>query len=324
MESIITLRKSIDARLAQLNLKAQPKNLYEPIGYLLALGGKRFRPLLVLLTAQLRGARNPQALDPALAVEVFHNFTLMHDDIMDAAPLRRGQPAVHEKWNQNTAILSGDAMFVKAYQLITKMDPSYLLSALDRFNETALQVCEGQQLDMDFEQLVNVSQADYLEMIRLKTAVLLGFSMELGGLIGGFDRQDQQRLYVVGENLGLGFQLMDDLLDVYGDQQKVGKQVGGDIIANKKTFLMINALDLAGTDVRSQLNGWISMRDADPMEKVAGVKNIFDDLGIPQLVKIKMDTYFDEAFRLLKTIDCDKEGLDVFNNFAKSLIKREG
>jgi geranylgeranyl diphosphate synthase type II len=324
MESIITLRKSIDTRLVQLEVKAQPRNLYEPIGYLLALGGKRFRPLLVLLTAQLRGMQNPKALDPALAVEVFHNFTLMHDDIMDAAPLRRGQPSVHEKWNQNTAILSGDAMFVKAYQLITKIDPSYLLLAMNRFNETALEVCEGQQLDMDFEQIVDVSQADYLEMIRLKTAVLLGFSMELGGIMGGFGREDQERLYKVGENLGLGFQLMDDLLDVYGDQQKVGKQVGGDIIANKKTFLMINALDLAGTDVRSQLNGWISMRDVDSMEKVAGVKNIFNDLGIPQLVKIKMDAYFDEAFRLLKTIDCDKEGLDFFNNFAKSLIKREG
>ena len=238
MESIITLRKSIDTRLVQLEVKAQPRNLYEPIGYLLALGGKRFRPLLVLLTAQLRGTQSPKALDPALAVEVFHNFTLMHDDIMDAAPLRRGQPSVHKKWNQNTAILSGDAMFVKAYQLITKIDPSYLLLAMDRFNETALQVCEGQQLDMDFEQMVDVSQADYLEMIRLKTAVLLGFSMELGGLMGGFGREDQERLYEVGKNLGLGFQLMDDLLDVYGDQQKVGKQVGGDIIANKKTFLM--------------------------------------------------------------------------------------
>ena len=324
MESIITLRKLIDARVVQLEVKAQPRNLYEPISYLLALGGKRFRPLLVLLTAQLRGTYNSQGLDPALAVEVFHNFTLMHDDIMDAAPLRRGQPAVHEKWNQNTAILSGDAMFVKAYQLITKIHPSYLSLAMDRFNETALQVCEGQQLDMDFEQLTKVSQADYLEMIRLKTAVLLGFSMELGGLMGGFSRKDQQRLYEVGENLGLGFQLMDDLLDVYGDQQKVGKQVGGDIIANKKTFLMINALDLAETDERSQLNGWISMRDADSEEKVAAVKKIYDLLGIPELVRIKMDAYFDEAFRLLKTINCNKKELEVFNHFASSLIKREG
>tara|TARA_S200000501_G_scaffold96251_1_gene89523 strand:- start:717 stop:1691 length:975 start_codon:yes stop_codon:yes gene_type:complete len=324
MESIVTLRKSIDKRLAQLELKAQPKNLYEPISYLLALGGKRFRPLLVLLTAQLRGTFSSQILDPAIAVEVFHNFTLMHDDIMDTAPLRRGQPAVHEKWNQNTAILSGDAMFVKAYQLITKISPGHLPLAMERFNETALQVCEGQQLDMDFEQFSEVSQTDYLEMIRLKTAVLLGFSMELGGLMGGFDRKDQQQLYEVGENLGLGFQLMDDLLDVYGDQQKIGKQVGGDIIANKKTFLMINALDLAGTDVRRQLNVWISIRDVDPKEKVAAVKNIYDRLKIPDLVKIKMNTYFDEAFRLLEIIDCNKEGLEIFNNFARGLIVREG
>ena len=324
MKSIFTLRKSINARLDQLNLKAQPKNLYEPISYLLALGGKRFRPLLVLLTAQLKGTYNSQILDPALAIEVFHNFTLMHDDIMDAAPLRRGKPAVHEKWNQNTAILSGDAMFVKAYQLITKINPSHLVLAMDRFNETALQVCEGQQLDMDFEQLAEVSKEDYLEMIRLKTAVLLGFSMELGGLMGGFNRKDQHRLYGVGENLGLGFQLMDDLLDVYGDQQKVGKQVGGDIVSNKKTFLMINALDLARTEVRSQLDSWISMGHADPEEKVVAVKKIYDHLGVPELLKIKMDAYFEEAFRLLNTIDCNKEGLEIFTHFARGLIKREG
>ena len=324
MESIIALRKSIDTRLARLDLKGHPKNLYEPISYLLALGGKRFRPLLVLLTAQLRGSLTSQILDPAIAVEVFHNFTLMHDDIMDAAPLRRGQPAVHEKWNQNTAILSGDAMFVKAYQLITKISPGHLSLAISRFNETALQVCEGQQLDMDFEQFSEVSQTDYLEMIRLKTAVLLGFSMELGGLMGGFDRKDQQKLYEVGENLGLGFQLMDDFLDVYGDHQKVGKQVGGDIIANKKTFLMINALDLAGTDVRCQLNGWVSKRNVDPKEKVAAVKNIYDRLKIPDRVKIKMNAYFDKAFKLLKIIDCNKDGLEIFNHFARGLIVREG
>ena len=324
MESIITLKKLIDARLAQLNLKVKPKNLYEPISYLLALGGKRFRPLLVLLTAQLRGGYNSQTLDPACAIEVFHNFTLMHDDIMDAAPLRRGEPSVHEKWNQNTAILSGDAMFVKANQLITKVNSKHLVLVMERFNETALKVCEGQQLDMDFEQLAEVSQAEYLEMIRLKTAVLLGFSMELGGLMGGFNRKDQHQLYEVGENLGLGFQLMDDLLDIYGDQQKVGKQLGGDIISNKKTFLMINALYLAGTDVRTQLDSWISMRHVDPEEKVAAVKKIYDSLGISELVKIKMEAYFAEAFRLLNTIDCNKEGLEIFTHFARGLISREG
>ena len=280
MESIIALRKLIDKRLAQLDLKAQPKNLYEPISYLLALGGKRFRPLLVLLTAQLRGSLTSQILDPALALEVFHNFTLMHDDIMDAAPLRRGQPAVHEKWNQNTAILSGDAMFVKAYQLITKINPIHLSLAMNRFNETALQVCEGQQLDMDFEQLSEVSQTDYLEMIRLKTAVLLGFSMELGGLMGGFDRKDQQRLYEIGENL--------KMLDFDLATKTTGSRF---VFVKEKLALLERAISNFMLDTHTKTNGYTEV--SPPL--MASAETMFGTGQLPKFETDQFEIKFDDS-----------------------------
>ncbi|NQW28252.1 MAG: polyprenyl synthetase family protein [Flammeovirgaceae bacterium] len=323
MKSTVQLQALINDRLAKLALDGKPTNLYHPISYMLSLGAKRFRPLLVLLTAQMRGGTVADCVAPAMGIEVFHNFTLLHDDIMDAAPLRRGHPSVHEKWNSNIAILSGDAMFVRSYQLICQIHSDQLILALTRFNDTALEVCEGQQWDMDFEDLPAVSERDYLEMIRLKTAVLLGFSMELGAMMAGFNHVEQRQLYLVGESFGLGFQLMDDLLDVYGDQQKVGKQVGGDIIANKKTYLMIAAYDRADSRQLSILRKWMEAKDFDPAHKVASVKKIYDDLDIPQLVKTKMEDYFSEAFRLLKTVDCDPQALDIFLNFANELIQRE-
>ena len=231
-----TLKEIIDDAIAQQPFGQEPAELYEPIRYLMALGGKRLRPTLTLLAYQLFRDDNtaPAVLQPALAVEVFHNFSLMHDDIMDEAPLRRGKPTVHERWNANVAILSGDVMLVKAYELLMHAAPEKLPAVLTSFNHCATDVCEGQQWDMNFETSSEVSEAAYLRMIRQKTAVLLGFSLQLGGLLAGADESATQALYELGTNVGIGFQLKDDLLDVYADQDKFGKQAGGDIIANKK------------------------------------------------------------------------------------------
>jgi geranylgeranyl diphosphate synthase type II len=247
----------------------------------------------------------------------------MHDDIMDAAPLRRGKKTIHEKWNDNVAILSGDTMLVKAYQLLGCLDSKRLPLALSRFNETAIQVCEGQQLDMDFENFPSVPEQDYMEMIRLKTAVLIGFSMELGAMLAGYDLVDQKKLYDLGENMGMGFQLMDDLLDVYGDQQKFGKQVGGDIVANKKTYLLISALEMANDDQRWILEEWLAKDNFDEVEKVVAIKSIYDALAINNVVKTKMDFYFKKGFAILDEIEGDQNAKNMLRDFALQLTKRD-
>ncbi len=320
--SVSELLTLIDRRIGELEYGQAPRNLYEPIDYIMSLGGKRMRPLLVLLAYQLRGTNVEDVIDAALAVEVFHNFTLMHDDIMDAAPLRRGQPTVHERWDSNVAILSGDAMLVKAYDFLLTVPPPSLKEVLALFNKTAVEVCEGQQIDMNFESEAVVSEKEYLEMIRLKTAVLLGFSMKLGGMLSGSDEANANRLYDIGEKMGIGFQLMDDYLDVYADQEKFGKQVGGDIIANKKTYLLINALEMANSDQREGLNKWLAF-DGDPQEKVQGVKKIYDDMGIPNLAKMKMNFYFDQSFKLLEGVEGSEEAKEALKQYTGQLIKRE-
>ncbi|MEZ0486864.1 polyprenyl synthetase family protein [Fibrella aquatica] len=300
-----------------------PAELYDPIRYIMSLGGKRMRPLMTLLAASLFTDEWQKALKPAVAVEVFHNFTLLHDDIMDQAPLRRGQPTVHEKWNTNIAILSGDVMLVKAYEQLLDVEPAHLRQVLKRFGETAAEVCEGQQLDMNFETLDTVSEADYIEMIRLKTSVLLGFAMEVGGIVAGADEADTKRLYDAGVNIGIGFQLKDDLLDVYGDPAKFGKQVGGDIIANKKTFLLIEALERAEGQVRTDLLDWLNRGVFDKTEKVDAVTAIYDQLGIHELTEARIADYFAKGFANLDQISADPARKELLITFARQLVERE-
>ena len=315
--------QKIETGLSQLALGDQPENLYDPIRYLLSLGGKRLRPMLVLLGYGLKEADYDAIIQPALAVEVFHNFTLMHDDIMDEAPIRRGQPTVHEKWNQTVAILSGDTMMVKAYDQLLEGPNGSLAKAIKKFNKCAIEVCEGQQLDMNFEEFETVSEDEYIEMIRLKTAVLLGFSLEYGGLLAGMKDNQLRKLNTVGEKAGIGFQLMDDLLDVYGDKAKFGKQVGGDIVSNKKTYLLIKALELANESQRQEMDKWLAATDFDINEKVEAIKNIYEELGIFELTQEKMNGYYDQAFALLNELDVREEGKRTLIEFFERLMKRE-
>jgi geranylgeranyl diphosphate synthase type II len=301
----------------------QPASLYEPIRYLMALGGKRLRPMLTLLAYSLYKHDVKKIVPFAVAVEAFHNFTLMHDDIMDNAPLRRGQPTVHEKWNVSTAILSGDVMLVRVYEMLLGIKDGTLKSVLHRFNKCASEVCEGQQWDMEFEATQSVSEKQYLQMIELKTAVLLGFSLELGAMLAGASSKDCKALRHFGVNIGTGFQLKDDLLDAYGDEKKFGKQVGGDIIANKKTFLLIKSLELANEQQQRELSAWISLKNFDKTEKVRAVKDIYDALGVPALAENKIDSYFKKGFSKLKDLDCSKKAKGRLVNFTEQLIARE-
>lgn len=300
-----------------------PVELYEPITYIMSLGGKRFRPLLTLLAASIFDTDIGKALKPAMAVEVFHNFTLMHDDIMDRAPLRRGMPTVHEKWNANTAILSGDVMLIRAYDLLLDVPKDKLRAVLMRFNQTAAEVCEGQQLDMNFETRWDVTEEEYIGMIRLKTSVLLGFALELGGMIAGADDETVQLLYSAGENMGIGFQLKDDLLDVYGDPAKFGKQVGGDIIANKKTYLLIEALSKADGALKTELEGWIARESFNNAEKVAAVTAIYDALDIRAFTENKINEYFSRGMASLRQLRSDSVQKDVLLQFVEQLVARE-
>ena len=312
----------INNRLEELSYGESPNELYEPIRYIMSLGGKRLRPVLVLLSYQLFKDDPESILDQAIAVEVFHNFTLMHDDIMDDAPLRRGKATVHEKWNSSTAILSGDVMLVKAYDMLLESKGD-LKNIIKAFNACAAGVCEGQQFDMNFEKEAVVSEATYINMIRLKTAVLLGFSLELGAMLATADDQSAQALYDFGVDIGIGFQLKDDLLDVYADQDKFGKQVGGDIISNKKTFLLLKALELANTEQKKLLDYWINQKNFDPKEKVAAVTKIYDEIGIKALTLAKMNEYFEEGFKALNAIEAPKEKKAAIRSFAQYLIDRE-
>lgn len=322
--SLKHLQQLIADGLARTEYGKQPVELYEPIRYMMALGGKRLRPLLVLLGYQLWKADAQKAVDPALAVEVFHNFTLLHDDIMDRAPLRRGKPTVYTQWNENIAILSGDVMLVRAYDLLLDIEAQLLPQVMRRFNATAAEVCEGQQYDMNFETEEEVSEVDYLEMIRLKTAVLLGYSLELGGTLAGAPEEACRQLYRIGESMGIGFQLMDDLLDVYADQAKFGKQVGGDILCNKKTFLLINARKKASGATSEKLEGWLQQTDYQDAEKVAAVTGIYNELGIRELTEARMEQYFAEAYRLLDELKVERtDARQELRSFIDYLIHRE-
>jgi geranylgeranyl diphosphate synthase type II len=323
MHSIKELQQIIDKAVKEISYPATPNELYEPIAYLMALGGKRLRPALVLMATDLFGGDIEDAKAPALAIEMFHNFTLMHDDIMDNAPLRRGKPTVHEKWSDSVAILSGDVMFVKAYKLMIQVKPEILSGVLEVFNKTAVEVCEGQQIDMNFETQEEVSIDEYLEMIRLKTAVLLGGALKIGALIGSADSKNADLLYQFGENLGLAFQLQDDILDVYGDPEKFGKQVGGDIISNKKTFLLIKALELAKGNDLLQLQSWIGKKDFIANEKVEAVKDLYNQLNIRKLSEEIMQQYAKLALDAFDKIDVPIENKKTLLGFAEMLVDRE-
>ncbi len=315
------LQEAIEDAVLNIKYPETPERLYEPIRYIMSLGGKRIRPLLTLMAAGLFEDDIEIAMPAALAIETFHNFTLIHDDIMDNAPLRRGKETVHEKWGVNNAILSGDVMMVEANKHLSELDSSVLKTALHTFNATAQGVCEGQQLDMEFEEQEMVSIADYINMIRLKTAVLLGGAMKLGAEVAGATSVQAEQLYVFGENLGIAYQLKDDLLDVYGDPDKFGKQVGGDIIANKKTLLLLKLKELANTIDLENLE--IQSENKDFTEKINNVTDLYDKYDIKSLAIAEMKKYSDKAFQALESLEISKERKTELFTLADYILNRE-
>jgi len=321
--SITRYQQWIEQEIKKQHYGKTPVSLYEPIRYLMGLGGKRLRPMLTMLAYSLYKPDVKNIVRYAVAVEAFHNFTLMHDDIMDKAPLRRGKATVHKKWNVNTAILSGDVMLVKVYEMLLSVESDKLKRILKAFNACAAEVCEGQQWDMEFESKPTVSEDQYLNMIRLKTAVLLGFSLELGAILAGANEKECRALRQFGTNIGIGFQLKDDLLDAYADPKKFGKQVGGDIISNKKTFLLIKALEKATGKQKKLLQDWLAAKKFNKTEKVSGVKAIYDTLAIPSLAEKKVDQYFRKGFRSLAQLSRANDGKALLVSFAERLIERQ-
>ncbi|MCQ2209026.1 MAG: polyprenyl synthetase family protein [Paludibacteraceae bacterium] len=316
------LQALFEQELKKLNWNISPKNLYAPIEYVLDLGGKRIRPVTTLMACELFSGDALRAIKPALALEVFHNFTLLHDDIMDHAEMRRNQPTVHVKWNDNTAILSGDAMLIKAYQLLEQSNPEILPKLFKIFSQTAAEVCDGQQYDMDFESRNDVTISEYIEMIRLKTAVLLAAAMKIGAICGGADDKDAQYLYEFGIGIGIAFQLKDDLLDVYGDPKDFGKEIGGDICCNKKTFLLINAINQAEGNDKKELLQWLKKKSFDRNEKVAAVTNIYNKLHLRTFTENKMKEYYDQALTALRKINKNETEKAGFYQLAEKLMYR--
>ena len=316
------LLKLIEQEIKKQTFGSQPKSLYEPIRYIMSLGGKRLRPLLAMLSYSLYKNDPEKIVKYAITIEAFHNFTLLHDDIMDKAPLRRGKATVHEKWNVNTAILSGDVMLVKVYDQFLDLDGDVLKEVLRIFNQCAAEVCEGQQWDMEFETKTKVTEAQYIEMIRLKTAVLLGFSLELGALLANANSEERQALKEFGTNIGIGFQLKDDLLDVYADKNKFGKQVGGDILANKKTYLLIKAKEKARGKDKQELEQWLAAKKFDKQKKVKAVTSLYNKLGISQLTERKIEEYFSIGFQNLDRLK-DSPQKQQLIEFTQNLITRQ-
>ena len=322
MKELIRYQDYCADALGRLDFPSEPAELYEPIGYTLAMGGKRMRPVLVLLGAELMGGKLEDAQHAALAIEVFHNFTLLHDDIMDEAPLRRGMATVHTKWNSNIAILSGDVMLVEAYKLISKTPTSVLPEILAVFNTAATDVCEGQQWDMNFEGQDDVNLSDYLNMIRLKTAVLLGAALQIGALCANAEKQDAQNLYEFGCHLGIAFQLQDDILDVFGDPEIFGKQAGGDILSNKKTYLKLRALEKASTSQASDLKKWYSSKEFDSIEKVTSVTQLFENLNVREDAEMEMRRHYEIALNSLHNVRGSESHKAILEHFAQELMVR--
>lgn len=311
----------IDEELGKIGLPNSPERLYDPLRYFLKLGGKRIRPMLTLLSAELFGAKAANAMPQALCIEVFHNFTLIHDDIMDEAPLRRNQQTVHEKWNRDVAILSGDVLMIKAYQLLGEIEPRLLPPAFELFNRTAIEVCEGQQMDMDFEERSDVSIDEYIEMIRLKTSVLLGCALEIGSIVAEASLEDRAAIYDFGQHIGIAFQIQDDILDLYADPDKFGKQVGGDVIANKKTLLYLTALKNA---TKEQLEVLRQLQlEQNLVLKVDRTRRLFDQLNVRSICEARMQEHYDIAMKSLSKIEVDESRKEHLIGLAAFLMNRE-
>ena len=321
MKDFSELQSLINDEIHKIDFPSYPSNLYDPIKYILNLRAKRMRSIALLTSFQIYNSDLKVATEAALAIEVFHNFTLIHDDIMDNASLRRGSQTVHEKWDRNIAILSGDTMLVKSYSLLLGLDLSIQRDVLDVFSKTAKQVCEGQQLDIDFEKMNNLSIDQYLDMIKLKTSVLLAASFQIGALIGGASKSDALLLYNYGLNLGIAFQLQDDLLDLYGDKNKFGKNIGGDIISNKKTFLYLKSLSIANDNQRNNLLTYYLNNDLSAKQKIESVKSIFDELNIYDITKDFISSYHHKAISCLNSVTVSNH--NSLNYFADLLLQRE-
>lgn len=300
----------------------EPRNLYEPISYILHLGGKRLRPVLVLMTSEIFGVSYDKALDAALAIEVFHNFSLVHDDIMDDAPLRRGKETVHEKWDVNTGILSGDAMLINAYQLFENYEGEVFKELAKLFTKTATEVCEGQQYDIDFETRDDVTIPEYLKMIEYKTAVLVGAAMQMGAIVAETSEICKSSIYNFGRLLGIAFQLQDDYLDAFGDPETFGKQLGGDIIENKKTFLYLKALEYTDIDHKKQLESLFSLNPENPTEKINTVKSIFEITGAKERTRLEIKKYTEQAFKVLDQLSISESKKNILRTFGNQLMNR--
>jgi geranylgeranyl diphosphate synthase type II len=322
MQTHKELLEKFNSDLNKLNFGTEPSRLYEPIYYTLQMGGKRIRPILCLMASDLYDGNYNDVINAAFGIEIFHNFTLLHDDMMDNSSTRRGNPVVHVKWNENIALLSGDAMSVMAYKYISKAKNN-LQQILEIFSETALQICEGQQYDMDFELELNVSVDDYIKMTTLKTAVLLAGSLKIGAISANADIEDCNNLYEFGKNIGLAFQLQDDLLDVFGNNEKFKKNLGGDIVSNKKTYLLIKALELADIKTKEKLNYWLSAKEFNPAEKINAVKSIYKSLTVKEYTIELINKYFSKAEHYINLIKVTDEKKKYLLDFTKSLKFRD-
>lgn len=315
--------KLVNKYLDNLSYDRKPSSLYEPIRYVLSMGGKRIRPVLMLLSYNMFRENPKEILMPACALETYHNYTLLHDDLMDNADLRRGHETVHRKWDANTAILSGDSMLVLAYQRMAQCDKQKMPEVLSLFTETALEIGEGQQYDMDFEHRNDVTEDEYIEMIRLKTSVLLACAMKIGAILAGASKEDADNLYCFGEQIGLAFQLQDDYLDVYGDTRVFGKAIGGDITSNKKTYMLINAMLRANDTQRAELEKWISATEFDREEKIAAVTRLYNEIGIDKLAQEKINFYFEQSRKYLAAVSVAEDRKAEITAYAQRMMKRE-
>ncbi len=324
MLSFDEIRELVEKAIGELRFDCPPKSLYDPVEYTLGMGGKRIRPALLLMAYNLYKDRMDDVIAPAVGLEVFHNFTLLHDDLMDEAGKRRDKPTVHKVWNANTAILSGDAMLIAAYQLIGKTAPRHLKPVFDLFTQTALEICGGQQYDMEFETRTDVTEAEYIEMIRMKTAVLLACALKMGAVLADAPDEDAGHLYQFGIHIGLAFQLQDDLLDVYGDAETFGKNIGGDILCGKKTFLLINAFRLANERQRGELDRWIGgAKPENPEEKIAAVTYIYNELRLKELSEQKIESFFARAMEHLDAVEVRPEKKTALRQLGERLMNRQ-
>jgi geranylgeranyl diphosphate synthase type II len=322
MYTLLEAQNLVEKHIQNLSIPETPPELYEPVKYILSIGGKRIRPALVIMACDLFDGAVESAMLPAMAIEVFHNFTLLHDDIMDRSEMRRGKPTVHVKYDENVAILSGDVMSILASRLMNQAPGVVLNLVHDVFTRTAMQVCEGQQMDMNFETLITVSEEDYLRMIELKTAVLIAASLKIGAILGGASQRDSEDLYEFGRNLGLAFQLQDDLLDTYGDPELTGKKQGTDILDNKKTYLVIQAMENASQAQKEELCSWLKKKESDPGEKISAVTAIFDSLNIKEVTEKRIREYYQQAIDNLKNLNRPEERKTELYNFANFLMNR--